>query len=47
MELGAKLDMVILWRIFAPGKGPNWAQPGEKSTTNNYTTKKMEKNEKD
>jgi len=40
MELGAKLDMVILWRIFAPSKGPKWAQPGEKSTTSNHTTKK-------
>ena len=46
MELGAKLDMVIFWRIFAPRKDPKWAQPGEKSTTNNNTTKKVNKNEK-
>ena len=46
MELGAKLDMVILSRIFAPSKGPKWAQQGEKSTTNNHTTKKMNKDEK-
>ena len=46
MELGARLDMVILKRIFAPSKGPKWAQQCEKSTTNNYTTKKINKNEK-
>ena len=46
MKLGAKLDMVILGRIFAPSKGPKWAQPGEKSTTNNHTTKKINENEK-
>ena len=46
MELGATLDMVILKRIFAPSKGPKWAQQFEKSTTNNYTKKKMNKNEK-
>ena len=46
MKLGAKLDMVILGRIFAPSKGPKWAQPGEKLTTNNHTTKKNKKNEK-
>ena len=39
MELGARLDMVILKRIFAPSKGPKWAQQCEKSTTNNYTKK--------
>ena len=38
MKLGAKFDMVILSRIFAPRKGPKWAQQGEKSTTNNHTT---------
>ena len=43
MKLGAKLDMVILGRIFAPSKDPKWAQQGEKSTTNNHTTKKMNK----
>ena len=45
MELGAKLNMVILGRIFAPSKGPKWALPGEKSTTNNHTTKKVNKDE--
>ena len=43
MEPGATRDMVLLWRIFAPSKGPKWAQQGEKSTTNNHTTKKMNK----
>ena len=46
MKLGAKLDMVILGRIYAPSKGPKWAQPGEKLTTNNHTTKEINKNEK-
>ena len=46
MKLGAKLDMVILARIFAPSKGPKWAQPGEKLTTNNHTTTKINRNEK-
>ena len=46
MKLGAKLDMVILGRIYAPSKDPKWAQPGEKLTTNNHTTKKINKNEK-
>ena len=45
MELGAKFDMVILWRIFAPSKGPKWAKQGEKSTTYNPTKEKMNKNE--
>ena len=43
MESGAKFDMVILWRIFAPSKGPKWAQQSEKLTTNNHTTKKKNK----
>ena len=46
MKLGAKLDMVMLERIYAPSKDPEWAQPGEKLTTDNYTTKEMNKNEK-
>ena len=46
MKLGAKLDMVILGRIYAPSKGPKWAQRGEKLTTNNHTTRKINKNEK-
>ena len=46
MELGAKLDMVILGRIYAPSKDPKWAQSGEKSTTKNHTTRKINKNEK-
>ena len=46
MKLGAKLDMVILSRIFAPSKGPKWAQQGEKSTSNNYATKEINKDEK-
>ena len=46
MKLGAKLDMVILGRIYAPSKGPKWAQRGEKLTTKNHTTRKINKNEK-
>ena len=46
MKLGAKLDMVILGRIYVPSKDPKWAQPGEKLTTNNHTTRKINKNEK-
>ena len=46
MKLGAKLDKVILGKIFAPSKGPKWALPGEKSTTNNHTTTKKNENEK-
>ena len=46
MKLGAKLDMVILGRIYAPSKGPKWTQRGEKLTTNNHTTRKINKNEK-
>ena len=46
MKLGAKLDMVMLGRIYAPSKGPIWAQPGEKLTTNNHTTKEINENEK-
>ena len=46
MKLGAKLDMVILGRIYAPSKDPKWAQPGVKLTTNNHTTNKLNKNEK-
>ena len=38
--------MVILWRIFVPNNGLKWAQPGEKLTTNNHTTRKINKNEK-
>ena len=48
MELGAKFDMVILWRIFASTKGPKWVQQGEKLTTNNHmkTMNEIEKNSK-
>ena len=46
MKLGAKLDMVILGRIYAPSKGPKWAQRGAKLTTNNHTTRKINENEK-
>ena len=45
MELGARLDMVILKRIFAPSKGPKWAQQGEKLTIEKPNKKKNE-NEK-
>ena len=45
MELGAKLNMDILWRISAPSKGRKWDQQGEKSTKNNQT-RKMNENEK-
>ena len=43
MELRAKFDMVILSRIFAPSKGPKWAQQCEKLTTHNYTKKDEQK----
>ena len=46
MKLGAKLDMFILRRIYAPSKGPKWAQRGEKLTTKYHTTRKINKNEK-
>ena len=36
--------MVIIKRIFAPSKGPKWAQQCEKSTTHNYTNKSHKAN---